>query len=496
MLKHCQQLGAGGIQARIDVWENDFAGKVRAKLESSQMYLEGKVGLPREQSEVAQFESVVLSAKAAGASILRTVSLGGRRYEALDSADGWREFLERAWKSLVLAEPVVRKHRLRLAIENHKDWRAPELLEVLKRLGSEQVGVCVDTGNSIALLENPLAVVEAYAPHAFTSHLKDMAVQEYEDGFLLSEVPLGDGFLDLPKMIATLRRDHLRQVEEAIAQRDLRQQEAILVFLNAHVLEMRRESVGRVGFHHREWILQQRDAVARIDADADLLAAEPFQNREQLRRPPVLVVLNRQPQAVLADHRFGEHERFPGALQEFAPASRRVERFITATAQGNGPQDRGARRFRRTHDRLEPRHLGLLSRQPDLALQIHLGRFELCSNFSREFIVPGVDPRLDSSGAELLAMIEHLEDVLEPRRWRSGVAPTDAVGVHIDTQAQLPGRFRGRPARERAERRQPDREPPQHLPAVHRGLHTNESASPQDTSHFGGAFPLPLERGE
>jgi hypothetical protein len=33
-----------------------------------------------------------------------------------------------------------------------------------------------------------------------------MAVQEYEDGFLLSEVPLGEGFLDLRKIIATLRR--------------------------------------------------------------------------------------------------------------------------------------------------------------------------------------------------------------------------------------------------------------------------------------------------
>ncbi|MEO8425634.1 MAG: hypothetical protein ABI651_00845 [Verrucomicrobiota bacterium] len=48
--------------------------------------------------------------------------------------------------------------------------------------------------------------IEAYAPWAWTSHLKDMAVQEYEDGFLLSEVPLGEGFLDLRKMIATLPR--------------------------------------------------------------------------------------------------------------------------------------------------------------------------------------------------------------------------------------------------------------------------------------------------
>jgi hypothetical protein len=32
-----------------------------------------------------------------------------------------------------------------------------------------------------------------------------MAVQEWEQGFLLSEVPCGTGFLDLPRMIATLR---------------------------------------------------------------------------------------------------------------------------------------------------------------------------------------------------------------------------------------------------------------------------------------------------
>src|SRR6266849_2283072 len=57
MLEHCQQL---------DAWENDFAGKVRAKLESSQMYLEGQVGLPREQADVARFESVARSAKAVG----------------------------------------------------------------------------------------------------------------------------------------------------------------------------------------------------------------------------------------------------------------------------------------------------------------------------------------------------------------------------------------------------------------------------------------------
>ena len=105
-----------------------------------------------------------------------------------------------------MAEPVAAKHGIRLAVENHKDWRVDEMLGWLKRLSSEHVGVCLDTGNSIALLEEPHEVVEAYAPWTFTTHLKDMGVSEYEEGFLLSEVPLGQGFLDLPRVLSTLRK--------------------------------------------------------------------------------------------------------------------------------------------------------------------------------------------------------------------------------------------------------------------------------------------------
>src|SRR5262249_14368308 len=115
-------------------------------------------------------------------------------------------FAGRGWASLGLAEPVAARQGIRLAVENHKDWRADELLGMLKRLDSAHVGVCVDTGNSIALLEEPLEVVRAYAPWAFTTHFKDMAVTEYESGFLLAEVPLGQGILDLKEVLASLRK--------------------------------------------------------------------------------------------------------------------------------------------------------------------------------------------------------------------------------------------------------------------------------------------------
>ena len=80
------------------------------------------------------------------------------------------------------------------------------MVATLKQIDSEYVGVCVDTGNSIALLEDPMEVVKAYAPWAYSCHLKDMAVREYEAGFLLSEVPLGEGMLNLSEMVDLLRR--------------------------------------------------------------------------------------------------------------------------------------------------------------------------------------------------------------------------------------------------------------------------------------------------
>jgi len=203
-IEYCHRLGAGGVQVALGSKEPAYAAKVRASIESHGMYFEGQTSLPQNESDLVRFETDVRLAKEAGAEVIRTACLGGRRYETFDSAEAFGQFEKKSWRSLALAEPILRKHRVRLAIENHKDWHATELVNLLKRIGSEFVGACVDTGNNIALLEDPMEVVEALAPFAFSTHIKDMGVQEYENGFLLSEVPLGEGFLDLKHMIAVL----------------------------------------------------------------------------------------------------------------------------------------------------------------------------------------------------------------------------------------------------------------------------------------------------
>jgi sugar phosphate isomerase/epimerase len=169
------------------------------------MHVEASINPPRDQADSARFEQDVQNAQAAGASLARTVLFPGRRYENFKSVEEFRRAEAAALKSLQLAEPIIARRRFRLAVENHKDQRMPERLELLKRLSSEFIGLCVDVGNNFTLMEDPLDTVRAFAPWAFTVHFKDHAVREYEDGFLFSDVALGDGFLDLPALVKVLR---------------------------------------------------------------------------------------------------------------------------------------------------------------------------------------------------------------------------------------------------------------------------------------------------
>lgn len=206
LIEHCHEIGAGGVQVGVREWSTDFAKKVRDKREKLGLYLEGSIALPGKQDDVTRFENDVIGAKEAGAMVLRTVCLNGRRYETFHTREAFQEFKKNALTSLQLAEPVVRKHKMKLAIENHKDWLAKELAGIIKILESEWVGVTLDFGNNVALLEDPLEVVQTLVPYIFSTHVKDMAVEEYAEGFLLSEIPLGEGIVDLKKIVSLCKQ--------------------------------------------------------------------------------------------------------------------------------------------------------------------------------------------------------------------------------------------------------------------------------------------------
>jgi sugar phosphate isomerase/epimerase len=197
------KLGLG--VAEIGVVQPGQERGVRKKLEDWGMRALTDIPLPKDSAAVAEYEALVKAAKDAGVSGCRA-ALTARRYEAFDTFAAWKAEFERHQKQVELAEPVLRRHKLPLYLENHKGWRSPEQAAWLKRVGSEWVGVHFDFGNNLALCEDPMDTLRTLLPYVGACHIKDMAVEPYEEGFLLSEVPLGDGFLDLKGMVALLQQ--------------------------------------------------------------------------------------------------------------------------------------------------------------------------------------------------------------------------------------------------------------------------------------------------
>ncbi len=210
-LRFAHERGANAVQVPLGIRSPQQAAAVRRAADKLDMQVEGIVSPPNEdRADAERLAAELAAARACGAEIVRTVMLGGRRYEVFAKPDDFPAFARRAEASLRRAEPLARAARVALAVENHKDYRVDEQVDLLTRLGSEWVGVCVDTGNNLALLEAPIATVEALAPFARTVHLKDIGLEEAADGFRMAEVPLGLGVLDLPRIVAVLRKANPR----------------------------------------------------------------------------------------------------------------------------------------------------------------------------------------------------------------------------------------------------------------------------------------------
>lgn len=204
--EYCAELGAGGIQAQLPSNDTAYARKLRGFLEKNGMYFEASTQLPRSDSDLDAFRDTVRDAEQAGASVIRTVLFTGRRYEAFTDMAHYKEARAAAWKSVTLAEPFLRKRKMKIAIENHKDLTSEDLLLLIDRIQSEYVGVCVDMGNNYALMEDPVDISRAFAKFAYSCHIKDHVLKSYAKGFLLFDAQLGTGIINLPQVVSTLRQ--------------------------------------------------------------------------------------------------------------------------------------------------------------------------------------------------------------------------------------------------------------------------------------------------
>lgn len=128
--------------------------------------------------------------------ILRTF-IGFDRFSPITNI---KRELDDARLSIVRALKDLQETDIYLAIENHGDVTSEELVDLVLDVGDPHVGICLDIGNSLCVLEDPMQAFERMLPHVLTTHFKDYMLSMTNFGCKIHGTALGEGILPLRQM--------------------------------------------------------------------------------------------------------------------------------------------------------------------------------------------------------------------------------------------------------------------------------------------------------
>ncbi len=104
--------------------------------------------------------------------------------------------------------PAFEQAGVQLAIENHDRFKAATLAHILEQVGGQNLGICLDTANSIGCVENLETLVAVLGPRIVNVHVKDYAIfrPPHLKGFVVEGRPAGQGAVDVPWLLRELER--------------------------------------------------------------------------------------------------------------------------------------------------------------------------------------------------------------------------------------------------------------------------------------------------
>jgi hypothetical protein len=77
---------------------------------------------------------------------------------------------------------------------------------MIEAVGRDVMGVCLDSGNPVWMLEDPHMTLEVLIPYAETCHVRDSAVWKTPEGIAVRWVNMGDGNVDIDGWIGKFVR--------------------------------------------------------------------------------------------------------------------------------------------------------------------------------------------------------------------------------------------------------------------------------------------------
>jgi sugar phosphate isomerase/epimerase len=127
--------------------------------------------------------------------------------------------LERLANMFSKAVKIAAKYGVRMAVENHIDFTADEMLRLLTAVNSPYLGINFDTGNFVRLLDDPIKGMKTLAKYVYATHIKDLKPQKgvgADEWYFFSSTPVGDGIVDnlqLARLLAQVNYSGFLAVE-------------------------------------------------------------------------------------------------------------------------------------------------------------------------------------------------------------------------------------------------------------------------------------------
>jgi 3-oxoisoapionate decarboxylase len=207
MIEYCHEKGLGAAHVYLRGSVQDQLKKIAGQINKYDMRITVGVRTPRSDADLPEYDATVKALSEMDGRVTCLLDqFTGRRYEQFKTAAEFHKFDAMCKEAVARALPVLHKYKMPLSIENHKGWRSAELVEWVKSTNSEYIGVCLDMINNVSLIETPMQTIETLAPYTLCVSFKDVAVDFYEEGILLSEVPFGEGHNDLPAIVGLLQK--------------------------------------------------------------------------------------------------------------------------------------------------------------------------------------------------------------------------------------------------------------------------------------------------
>jgi sugar phosphate isomerase/epimerase len=102
--------------------------------------------------------------------------------------------------------PELKSRNIKLAIENHDRFRAREFEQIIQAVGSEWVGICLDSVNSMGAGEGFAEVSRILMPYTINLHIKDFTIRRvfHKMGIIIEGAPAGRGMLNISELVSAL----------------------------------------------------------------------------------------------------------------------------------------------------------------------------------------------------------------------------------------------------------------------------------------------------